>query len=284
MKAMCLFALLLSLSAPAAHALQAEPWKITKLQLKAATLTKSDGTVIAVDPKEELVLDISLDTTRQHGSPETRQVKTKKVVLPAGGSPGEIRVDIESAAEQRCNPNRSGISFTMMGSHHAYVSLLAKPGSYKLIVNGALWGAIEITDANAKAMPDEAYREAVSEQYLREFSEVFGPLENFAVESEKCSARLAIEDGKVMAHFHFKTEEQTLPNGDILIKKEVREAFQVYLSAQAQCPSSRSGEDSGFSWTGTFSGDRFRDVARISVRSQKHRSASFQLNGRGCGR
>jgi hypothetical protein len=195
-----------------------DTWKIYSSSVQVSTLKKADGTVIELDPKEEVLLTLILEAP-QTDSGITRDVKRAALVTGSDGSK-RIDVQIESLAESICGPKKKVNEFAMEAPDTASVLLSVKPGKYQLDINGETYGSLAISEKDIQVDAAADYPARAWSHFLDIFAKTFGPVDSYGIKSASCSVTSPTDTPKgLQISYTFSASTEVLSNGDTLIHK-----------------------------------------------------------------
>ncbi len=252
-----------------------DAWKVKSLAVAESTAQKADGSQIRIDPKEEVALKISLETLVGYGEAGSRQVISQKLVKGSDGP--HIQIMIESEADHKCAPS-DDFSFGTMGPHDARSTVLVKPGTYSLDINGETIGRVRVSETQGQFTEDKNYLTRVQAQEDQGFEKAFGKIESMSINNKDC--RLEIKDSPHGFEIRYSFNEQkiTQANGDVLIKKASSgTSLMIYGHVQPRCDSnSLSG------WEGNFRGENSGELYLFSGEERKTSLSFTDPNGKTC--
>jgi hypothetical protein len=189
-------------------------WLPKSLIVKPSFMTTADGTRIPVPPEQELLVQLRLDTASSYGNPATRLLKSKVV------KDGIINLEIETSAEKACRKESGGM-LAMMGPHSVDLKLALAPRTYLVVIDGSASGQLVVSETGSQFISDPAYAETYTERATNALAELMG--EPTAIEingANGCEVKVKEQTGKLVMSYVFPSRQETLRNGDILLKKE----------------------------------------------------------------
>lgn len=209
-----------------------ETWVVGSPRVSASYLTKADGSKIPVDSKEEVIIDLKFLTIETYGQAASREILSKKIILPEGANQGLIEVTLESEQEGECSRERSGEGYiSMMGRHDAPLKIVGKIGEYKVRINSMDAGILNVSATDAKYHVNaEDYLKQVNDLEVKKYDEVFGAVGMPEIKGDKGCSAIPREtgDGGVTYDYVFPSYQTPGPEeGDILIKKEVKGSIEI---------------------------------------------------------
>lgn len=226
----------LALAGDFAQAQFADQWLAKEFAVEDAEISQN-GTSFKIPRSEAVVVRFSLQTSREYGAPGSRQVKSISAV-PASGADGsgELRIQLQSADQFRCEPRQDGgISLAMAAPHRARASAVIKPGKYLVFIDDLVFGTLDSEKNEFAANPD--YAEAVDNRDDAEFSRIFGPEASWSIALdpakrpiEQCQVKIERKADHLVANYEFPEAQITHRNGDVLTKPAKAGSAELYFS------------------------------------------------------
>ncbi|MBL7546026.1 MAG: hypothetical protein JNL11_19560 [Bdellovibrionaceae bacterium] len=252
MKSLILIALLSA--APLAQAAVVDIWELTQTKVSQSIVKKADGTTMAIDPSQEVVLGLQFRSKAHYGSGKVRAVNSRHVVLPTNTEPGTIAVVIQTDIEHQCYESVSGGLGIIgaVGPDHASVPVIVKPGQYRLIVDSIVFGLATVTESSATVEPDADYIKLSQARLSVETAKIFGDIQNLSIKGQDCEITTKIENNELLVVYSFPSTQSTDSNGDIHIRKAV-EGTTKLTSMWTSSSCDRGGEE--VSWKADLRGE-----------------------------
>lgn len=197
-----------------AEAALVDLWIPKNLVVKPSFMVTADGTRIPIPVEQELLVQLRLDTAESYGSPATRLLKSKTV------KDGVIQIEIETSSEKACRKNEGGM-LAMMGPHSVDLKLALPPHDHLLMIDGELAGKLVVAETNSQYVPEPNYLADYRVRASNAFMSIVGAPSSIKIKGANgCEVGVDEENGKLVMSYYFPSRQETLRNGDILVKKE----------------------------------------------------------------
>jgi hypothetical protein len=197
-----------------AEAALVDLWLPKNLVVKPSFMMTADGTRVPVPADQELLVQLRLDTASSYGSPSTRLLKSKAV------KDGVINLEIETSSEKACRKESGGM-LAMMGPHSVDLKLGLAPRNYSLVIDGFLAGSLVVAETGSQFISEPAYAASYKERASNAFMALIGAPSSIEIKGANgCEVKVLEDSGKLVMAYNFPSRQETLRNGDILVKKE----------------------------------------------------------------
>lgn len=263
-------------------------WQVTQKSVKPSTVLKADGTVTTIDPAQEVLLEIQLKSKVSYGNSNSRDIKFKEVVPATDSAPGSIKVDIQTDLDRKCHASSQG-GLGLIGSvgpASARLPIVLKPGIYRLLIDSVFYGMVTVTQSEASIAEDTNYKLLAQQRVNFETQKVFGNLNELSIQAKNCSVNLSSQQNELVADYKFPSTQETLANGDIIIRKAVEGSAKLSRSQiSSTCDSDpQKPETAEITWTLRLTGE---NAARLSIQkfksgSTEYVSIGFAVEGKTC--
>lgn len=261
-----------------------DSWSVDKVAVGLSTAKKEDGSVVTADPALEVLLNLKVKTRSQYGNSDSRSVKSKVVTAPAGNVLGTIKLELESDSERQCaDLDRGGLGMIgMVGPATSDVRLVLKPGIYHLFIDSLSVGLVNVVIDAAQFSKDPNYDDVINARSSAETIKIFGDI-GAAIEGKNCKVEFRTESGGVFVDYIFPSTQETLENGDVLIRKEVKGSEKIISQwITSSCQHNRTKKSYQISWKMQLRTDSNGSIEYNRYSEDSPASARFSIAQKYC--